>query len=32
MFGRNGEAPVPIVAPGHPGDCFDAAIEAAGSR
>ncbi|GAC1380908.1 MAG: 2-oxoacid:acceptor oxidoreductase subunit alpha [Marmoricola sp.] len=29
MFGRNGEAPVPIVAPSSPGDCFDAAIEAA---
>ena len=29
MFGRNGEAPVPIVAPQSPGDCFDAALEAA---
>ena len=29
MYGRNGEAPVPIVAPSTPGDCFDAAIEAA---
>jgi 2-oxoglutarate ferredoxin oxidoreductase subunit alpha len=29
MFGRNGEAPVPIVAPRTAGDCFDAAIEAA---
>ncbi len=29
MFGRNGEAPVPIVAPRSPGDCFDAAVEAA---
>ena len=28
MFGRNGEAPVPIVAPSSPSDCFDAAIEA----
>ena len=28
MFGRNGEAPVPIVAAANPGDCFDAAIEA----
>ncbi|MBE7187883.1 MAG: 2-oxoacid:acceptor oxidoreductase subunit alpha [Jatrophihabitans endophyticus] len=28
MFGRNGEAPVPIVAPNSPGDCFDAALEA----
>ena len=29
MFGRNGDAPLPIVAPAHPGDCFDAALEAA---
>ncbi|MFT3873307.1 MAG: 2-oxoacid:acceptor oxidoreductase subunit alpha [Nocardioides sp.] len=29
MFGRNGESPVPIVAPRSPGDCFDAALEAA---
>ncbi|MBW3604215.1 MAG: 2-oxoacid:acceptor oxidoreductase subunit alpha [Actinobacteria bacterium] len=29
MYGRNGEAPVPIVAASTPGDCFDAAIEAA---
>jgi len=29
MFGRNGESPVPIVAPASPADCFDAAIEAA---
>ncbi len=29
MFGRNGEAPVPIVAPRSPSDCFDSAIEAA---
>jgi 2-oxoglutarate ferredoxin oxidoreductase subunit alpha len=29
MFGRNGEAPVPIVAAQSPSDCFDAAIEAA---
>ena len=29
MFGRNGEAPVPIVAAATAGDCFDAAIEAA---
>ncbi len=28
MFGRNGEAPLPIVAPQSPGDCFDAALEA----
>ncbi|MCW2875152.1 2-oxoacid:acceptor oxidoreductase subunit alpha, partial [Actinacidiphila oryziradicis] len=29
MYGRNGEAPVPIVAPATPGDCFNAAMEAA---
>jgi 2-oxoglutarate ferredoxin oxidoreductase subunit alpha len=29
MFGRNGEAPVPVIAPKSPADCFDAAIEAA---
>jgi 2-oxoglutarate/2-oxoacid ferredoxin oxidoreductase subunit alpha len=29
MFGRNGEAPVAIVAPQSPSDCFEAAIEAA---
>ena len=29
MFGRNGEAPVPIVAPRSPSDCFHATIEAA---
>ncbi|WP_149826090.1 2-oxoacid:acceptor oxidoreductase subunit alpha [Streptomyces tailanensis] len=29
MFGRNGEAPVPVVAPRTPADCFGAAIEAA---
>ncbi|HQR26262.1 MAG TPA: 2-oxoacid:acceptor oxidoreductase subunit alpha [Nocardioides sp.] len=29
MFGRNGEAPVPIIAPRSPGDCFEAALEAA---
>ncbi|MFD4998126.1 2-oxoacid:acceptor oxidoreductase subunit alpha [Streptomyces buecherae] len=29
MYGRNGEAPVPIVAPSTPADCFDAALEAA---
>jgi 2-oxoglutarate ferredoxin oxidoreductase subunit alpha len=29
MFGRNGEAPVPIVAPRSPADCFDTALEAA---
>ena len=29
MFGRNGEAPVPVLAPRSPGDCFDIALEAA---
>ncbi|OEU85193.1 2-oxoglutarate ferredoxin oxidoreductase subunit alpha [Streptomyces abyssalis] len=29
MYGRNGEAPVPIVAPSTPADCFTAALEAA---
>ncbi|WP_323449506.1 2-oxoacid:acceptor oxidoreductase subunit alpha [Streptomyces yaizuensis] len=29
MYGRNGEAPVPVIAPQTPGDCFDAALEAA---
>ncbi|RBY76380.1 2-oxoglutarate ferredoxin oxidoreductase subunit alpha [Geodermatophilus sp. TF02-6] len=29
VFGRNGEAPVPVIAPRSPGDCFDAALEAA---
>jgi 2-oxoglutarate/2-oxoacid ferredoxin oxidoreductase subunit alpha len=29
MYGRNGEAPVPVVAPQSPGDCFNAALEAA---
>jgi 2-oxoglutarate ferredoxin oxidoreductase subunit alpha len=29
MFGRNGESPVPIVAPRSPADCFDTALEAA---
>ena len=28
MFGRNGESPMPIVAPASPADCFDAALEA----
>jgi 2-oxoglutarate ferredoxin oxidoreductase subunit alpha len=28
MFGRNGESPVPIVAPSTPSDCFTAAFEA----
>ena len=29
MFGRNGESPIPIVAPQSPADCFDIAIWAA---
>jgi len=29
MYGRHGEAPMPIVAASTPSDCFDAAIEAA---
>jgi len=29
MHGRNGEAPLPVVAPRSPAGCFDAAIEAA---
>ncbi len=28
MFGRNGESPLPILAPCSPADCFDVAIEA----
>lgn len=28
MFGRNGESPVPVVAPASPTDCFDVAFEA----
>ena len=28
MFGRNGEAPVPVVAPRTPADCFEIALEA----
>jgi 2-oxoglutarate ferredoxin oxidoreductase subunit alpha len=28
MFGRNGESPIPVLAPRSPGDCFDVAIEA----
>lgn len=28
MFGRNGEAPLPVLAPQTPGDCFNMAIEA----
>jgi 2-oxoglutarate ferredoxin oxidoreductase subunit alpha len=29
MFGRNGESPIPILAPSSPSDCFNIAIEAA---
>ena len=29
MFGRNGESPVPVIAPASPADCFNSAIEAA---
>ncbi|QVQ51004.1 2-oxoacid:acceptor oxidoreductase subunit alpha [Spiractinospora alimapuensis] len=29
IHGRNGESPLPVVAPRSPADCFDAAIEAA---
>ncbi|WP_286899920.1 2-oxoacid:acceptor oxidoreductase subunit alpha [Thermocrispum sp.] len=29
LYGRNGESPVPVVAPCSPGDCFDMALEAA---
>jgi 2-oxoglutarate ferredoxin oxidoreductase subunit alpha len=29
MYGRNGESPVPVIAPATPTDCFAAAIEAA---
>jgi 2-oxoglutarate/2-oxoacid ferredoxin oxidoreductase subunit alpha len=28
LFGRNGEAPIPVVAASSPADCFDATIEA----
>ncbi|MEO6470584.1 MAG: 2-oxoglutarate ferredoxin oxidoreductase subunit alpha, partial [Aeromicrobium sp.] len=29
MHGRNGEAPLPVIAPRSPSDCFNAALEAA---
>jgi 2-oxoglutarate/2-oxoacid ferredoxin oxidoreductase subunit alpha len=29
LFGRNGEAPLPVIAPRSPADCFDTALEAA---
>lgn len=28
LHGRNGEAPIPVLAPESPGDCFDIAVEA----
>ncbi len=28
MFGRNGESPLPVLAPATPGECFDMAVEA----
>jgi 2-oxoglutarate ferredoxin oxidoreductase subunit alpha len=28
IYGRNGESPIPVVAPATPGDCFSMAIEA----
>jgi 2-oxoglutarate ferredoxin oxidoreductase subunit alpha len=28
LFGRNGECPVPVIAPRSPGDCFDAVLDA----
>lgn len=28
MYGRNGESPIPVIAPATPSDCFNAAIEA----
>jgi len=28
MYGRNGESPIPILAPRSPSDCFDTAVEA----
>jgi len=28
LFGRHGEAPIPVIAPASPSDCFDAAFEA----
>jgi 2-oxoglutarate ferredoxin oxidoreductase subunit alpha len=29
LYGRNGESPIPVIAPASPSDCFYAAIEAA---
>ncbi|WP_432194240.1 2-oxoacid:acceptor oxidoreductase subunit alpha [Streptomyces sp. bgisy027] len=28
MFGRNGESPLPVIAPRSPADCFDSVLEA----
>lgn len=28
LFGRNGESPIPVLAPATPADCFDVAVEA----
>ena len=28
MYGRNGEAPVPVISASTPSDCFDATLEA----
>ncbi len=28
LFGRNGESPIPVIAPATPAECFDLAIEA----
>src|ERR1044072_8357391 len=28
MYGRNGESPVPVLAPRSPGDCFDTVLDA----
>ena len=28
LYGRNGESPIPVIAPGTPGECFDMVIEA----
>lgn len=28
MYGRNGECPIPVIAPASPSDCFNAAVEA----
>ena len=32
MFGRNSEAPIPVLAPSTPGDCFWIAMEAVPHR